>query len=443
MALLASFTWLGFGTGCLLCSLIYIFALILYRLWLSPISSFPGPFLARITFMYEFYYQWFGTGTYYLKIKEMHDKYGKTCFRSITLVDAHALAGPIVRVTPEELHISEPSFYRKLFVSAAVRKTENYPRFSEGTGFEDMTAISTHHEAHRRARAPLEPFFSTAGITRTEARVVARVKKLCQRVNTLKGSGNVINFSYALSSLTTDVISSVIFEESSDYLGAADFNVAWFDTLKRGTLTHPLFAHLPLLAKSLSTPVIRALTENATNWRMWDDKGKRQILSSRLRPSDEAKTREDTTVLDHLVHNDSGLSEDQYGQGGFVRVAQLIQQAGSHNVSHALATILVYILLDEEKHQTLRKELESVFVDESETLPSSRDLQKLPYLSSVIKEGLSLVYMTMYHTIAHLFRPGAPRITLYETDGTDVVAVHGLLFPLPRLNSKGVRALIG
>ncbi len=49
------------------------------------------------------------------------------------------LTGPIVRVTPDELHVSEAWFYRKLFVSAAVRKTELYPRFGEGTGFEGIT----------------------------------------------------------------------------------------------------------------------------------------------------------------------------------------------------------------------------------------------------------------------------------------------------------------
>ena len=48
----------------------------------------------------------------------------------------------------------------------------------------------------------------------------------------------------------------------------------------------------------------------------------------------------------------------------------------------------------------------------------------------------------MFHTLAHLFRPGAPRIELFETDRSDVVAIHGLLFPLPKLDSKGVRAKI-
>jgi hypothetical protein len=50
--------------------------------------------------------------------------------------------------------------------------------------------------------------------------------------------------------------------------------------------------------------------------------------------------------------------------------------------------------------------------------------------------------MQMYHTLAQLFRPGAPEIVLFETDESDVIPVHGMLFPLPKLSSKGVRATI-
>lgn len=44
-------------------------------------------------------------------------------------------------------------------------------------------------------------------------------------------------------------------------------------------------------------------------------------LKTRLRPSDEAKTREDTTVFDHLVHSE--LTDAQFGRGGFTRLAQV------------------------------------------------------------------------------------------------------------------------
>ncbi len=66
-----------------------------------------------------------------------------------------------------------------------------------------MTDISTAHDSHRRARSALTAFFSRAGITRVEPRVVARVRKLCDRLKVLQDSGTVVNLTNAFSSLTT------------------------------------------------------------------------------------------------------------------------------------------------------------------------------------------------------------------------------------------------
>jgi len=59
-------------------SIIYIAWLLIYRLWLSPVAFFPGSLWPRITFWYEFYYEWIKPGQYHRKIQEMHAKYGKT-----------------------------------------------------------------------------------------------------------------------------------------------------------------------------------------------------------------------------------------------------------------------------------------------------------------------------------------------------------------------------
>jgi hypothetical protein len=76
MALFSSMTWADLAVIFLLSALTYYVALIVYRLWFHPIADFPGPFLARTTFWYEFYYSYVRVGAYYLKVKEMHEKYG-------------------------------------------------------------------------------------------------------------------------------------------------------------------------------------------------------------------------------------------------------------------------------------------------------------------------------------------------------------------------------
>lgn len=105
--------------------------------------------------------------------------------------------------------------------------------------------ISATHEAHRRLRAPLDRLFARASIARVEPRIVARTQKLCDRLSAFKDTGEVISLSDAISSLTTDIISSIIFEDPSDYLGSPDFNKRWYRTLKMGTKSVPIFKNLP------------------------------------------------------------------------------------------------------------------------------------------------------------------------------------------------------
>lgn len=57
-------------------AVIYGFSLAIYRLLFSPIARFPGPKLAALTNLYEFYYDYFGNGKYIFQIEKMHAKYG-------------------------------------------------------------------------------------------------------------------------------------------------------------------------------------------------------------------------------------------------------------------------------------------------------------------------------------------------------------------------------
>lgn len=53
-----------------------IFWLAVYRLYLHPLAKFPGPKLAAVTTLYEFYYDGLKRGQYTFEIGRMHEKYG-------------------------------------------------------------------------------------------------------------------------------------------------------------------------------------------------------------------------------------------------------------------------------------------------------------------------------------------------------------------------------
>ena len=58
-------------------AVVWATGLVLYRLYLSPLSRFPGRKLAIATMWYEFYYQAIKKGQYPWIIQKMHAEYGE------------------------------------------------------------------------------------------------------------------------------------------------------------------------------------------------------------------------------------------------------------------------------------------------------------------------------------------------------------------------------
>jgi len=79
-------------------ALAYYATLICYRLFLHPLSRFPGPWFAAVSRWYEAYYEVYLSGQFTFKIAELHKEYG-----------------PLIRISPCELHINDPTFYSKFY----------------------------------------------------------------------------------------------------------------------------------------------------------------------------------------------------------------------------------------------------------------------------------------------------------------------------------------
>ena len=95
-------------------SIVYGLALVLYRLFVSPLRIYPGPKLAACTGWYGAYYDLVadGGGKFVHHIKKLHDTYGdppQTCSPVVPIQKLTSPTGPIVRITPTEIHISNCS----------------------------------------------------------------------------------------------------------------------------------------------------------------------------------------------------------------------------------------------------------------------------------------------------------------------------------------------
>ena len=225
---LLSISLVGFG--------LYILFLTLYRLYLSPISKFPGPTLAALTLWYEFYYDVILEGRYQYKIKELHEHYG-----------------PIVRISPFELHIDDPEFYDSIYVGASVRKTDKYQRIAHSFASGASSFGTVPHDLHRTRRAALSTHFSTKAVAELIPKVIEpQIRKFCKRLVDMGATGAVVNMVSAYEALTLDIIMEYAFAESLNHLSAVEFNADWNSVIRNASSVMHLGKQWPFIPKLLN-----------------------------------------------------------------------------------------------------------------------------------------------------------------------------------------------
>nr|UWK22001.1 cytochrome P450 [Trichoderma rodmanii] len=104
-----------------------------YNLHLHPQRNIPGPRLAAMTGFYEFWFDVVMDGQYSAEIKRMHEVYG-----------------PVVRISPHEIHIQE-SKQRSIMRTPGIEKVRKEPatvRFAAPTSVTTKVDYS-HHRARR------------------------------------------------------------------------------------------------------------------------------------------------------------------------------------------------------------------------------------------------------------------------------------------------------
>lgn len=128
--------------------------------------------------------------------------------------------GPIIRIGPNEVHISDPDYYGEL--TAMKHRLDKDPRFYRFMGSTEASFSTPSWELHRKRRSKENPFFSRAMVDQLEPVVGRFVQDLCDRlVNTM---GEVVDIHCAFRSLTADIVTEYCFKESFNFLAAPDFS---------------------------------------------------------------------------------------------------------------------------------------------------------------------------------------------------------------------------
>ncbi|CZR52602.1 related to cytochrome P450 CYP3/CYP5/CYP6/CYP9 subfamilies [Phialocephala subalpina] len=374
MGLLSEFTAQAVPTLVAL-GIFYAIAFPIYRVYFSPLSKFPGPKLAAATLWYEFYYDVILNGQYEFKIQELHKQYG-----------------PIIRISPFELHINDPEYYDVLYSNnLPVNKSSWYTRqFDMG----HATFGTIEHKQHRLRRSALNPFFSKQMISKLEPTIQAVVEKLFSRLEEFRGAGKPVEMRAAYSALTIDVITAYAFNESWEHLDSPDFKKDWFDGVHLMMGAGNFMKQFPWLfsvVRVLPQSVVVWLSPTFENIFMYENRIKAQterVIAGASEPGKgDSGIGLDKTIMHALLQSD--LPPEERTAKRLWSEGLSVVGAGSETSANTLAVMHFHLLDNPNMLTKLRAELKEALPDGNAPIKLNV-VERLPYLTAVITEGLRL-----------------------------------------------------
>lgn len=197
--------------------LVYLVTVLIYRAFFHPLSHIPGPFLASITYLYQFKYNLLSkNSSFYLQIEKLHNQYG-----------------PVVRISPHEVHLSDPAHHQT--IHRVGTKFTKDPAFYGCSFVSPLSMFTTQDNAlHRARRSILAPLFTRARVLELERIVQNKVSKLCNRMQNLLALPLPVDIYHAVRCILLDIITEYAFDNCRNLLDTPDFAAAALDGAKKG-----------------------------------------------------------------------------------------------------------------------------------------------------------------------------------------------------------------
>ncbi|MCJ1402024.1 hypothetical protein MMC11_005243 [Xylographa trunciseda] len=351
--------------------LLYILSVSIYRLYLSPLANIPGPRLAAVASCYEFYHEHVKHGRYEWKIRDMHKKYG-----------------PLVRISPREIHINDPDFYETLFT----QKLDKDPVVVGQFGHALSTQATASSDLHRVRRAAISPFFSQAKVTQLQSMITDKIEVLCRKLSECHRTREPANMYNLYRGLAVDIISEFAFNRSWDFLDKAESGQAWFRMIINGAKAAALLRQFPWLIW-----IMMSLPLWLTKILIPDFEGNlffHKILTKEINaifdagPDGVEHSKQHRNLFYELVYS-SNLPSFEKSRLRLIFEGQSIVVAGTETTGYVLTSLHFHLLANPDKLAKLKAELIKEIKSPSD-VPDWQRLRKLPYLSACIDEALRL-----------------------------------------------------
>lgn len=299
--------------------------------------------------------------------------------------------GPIVRIVPDELHIQDSQFFDTLYTKAG--RVDKYEWMVNRFSNHQSLFATPSADLHLKRRGALNPLFSRARISSFETVIREKTSLLIKRLRSYKDSGKPFSLSAGFMALAGDVIMQYSFSLNYDHLNSEDFQTTFYKPFMAGAVSTHLSLQFPIVPKIMfampESWVIKSAPLFALMFRLQKDLLE-QIVALKEGKNEEIAKSPIPTVMHELLNNPN-LPPDQKETARLHDEAQLVVAAGITTVGWALSVGAFHIINQPPVFNRLRQELEEAIPDPS-NFPNWIELEKLPYLTGCIREGIRLSY---------------------------------------------------
>ncbi|KAI6081688.1 cytochrome P450, partial [Hypoxylon rubiginosum] len=332
----------------------------IYRLFFHPLSHIPGPKIAALSRVYEFYYDVVLRGKYIWKIEEMHKKYG-----------------PVVRISPREIHINDPYFYDEVYAPSG-RKREKDRDFVGIFGFPTSMISTIPHELHRTRRGILNNFFSKRSVMALSSIIFEKQKQLTQRLEEAHHRDSVVRLDDGYAALTADIIAQYCWGKCPGFLEDQNFRNDIRESISEVSAMVHINRFFPFLA-SLPHWVMAVIKPNSTAVSDMQN----MVTASSAQKSDDKDVHRN--IFDALM--DASIPPQERSANRLQDEGMIVIIAGTETTARALTMASYYIYQNKPMLQKLRDEIKTVMPSPTSDAPWS-ELEQLPYMNGVINEAL-------------------------------------------------------
>ena len=100
--------------------------------------------------------------------------------------------GPIIRISPREIHIDDLDFLDDIY---SARRRDKDPEKVKALGNNHSTGGAVHYDLHHKRRESLDPFFSQRSVHALENMLKEKTKQLCGRFDQALSQKKPVNIS--------------------------------------------------------------------------------------------------------------------------------------------------------------------------------------------------------------------------------------------------------